>query len=124
MSNPRRTNGSRRDKLRRRVLREESRCHLCDQWVDVRLPHGLPGSPEVDEIIPVTYGGSPYDRANCRLAHRWCNRLRWHGPIALARQRLADDPPRFDSAGNRVTTTLTPVQSRDWLAQGGVTPPP
>ena len=32
-------------------MREESTCHLCGQWVDVRLPHGLPGSPEVDEVI-------------------------------------------------------------------------
>lgn len=119
MSNPRRSNSSKRNKVVARVKREETHCHLCDQWVDTRLPHGRPGSPEVDELVPVTYGGNPYDRANCRLSHRYCNRLRWHGPIALARQRLADNPPRFDSLGNRVTTTLTPTTSRDWLTQGG-----
>ena len=57
MSNPRRANGSKRDKVRARVLREENTCHLCGQWVDVRLPHGLPGSPEVDEVIPVELAG-------------------------------------------------------------------
>lgn len=70
MSNPRRANGARRDKLIARVRREESVCHLCEQWVDKRLPHGLPGSPEVDELIPVAHGGDPLARANCRLAHR------------------------------------------------------
>lgn len=119
MSNPRRANGSKRDKVRARVLREESTCHLCGQWVDVRLPHGLPGSPEVDEVIPVTYGGSPFDRRNCRLAHRYCNRLRWHRPVEPARAELMADPPRFNAAGQRVTTTLTPTTSRDWTAPGG-----
>ena len=119
MSNPRRANGSKRDKVRARVLREENTCHLCGQWVDVRLPHGLPGSPEVDELIPVTFGGSPFDRANCALSHRYCNRLRWHGPIHLARARLKADQPRFNAAGQRVTTTLEPTTSRDWTAPGG-----
>lgn len=114
VSNPRRANGTRRDKLRRRVLREESNCHLCGQAVDVRLTHGLPGSPEVDELVPVTYGGNPFDRANCRLAHRYCNRLRWHGPIALAQQRLTANPPRFAGDGRLLDTTPQPVTSRRW----------
>ena len=91
MTNPRRTNGSRRDRVRRRVLAEEDDCHLCGQSVDKSLtmdwgnhgprcegdgcpgcvPHMMRG--EVDEIIPVSRGGSPYDRDNCRLAHRACN---------------------------------------------------
>jgi len=105
VSNPRRANGSKRDKVRARVLREESTCHLCGQWVDVRLPHGLPGSPEVDELTPVTYGGSPFNRTNCRLAHRYCNRLRWHRPVEPARAELMADatlqrrrPTRHDDA--------------------------
>ena len=113
-ANPRRANGSARDKLRRRVLRDEDTCHLCDQGVDVTLPHGLPGSPEVDELVPVTYGGDPLDRANTALAHRYCNRLRWHGPVALARQRLAAEPPRFGADGSLLDTTPTPVTSRRW----------
>lgn len=79
MTNPRRTNGHRRDQVRARVLREEDTCWLCGQPVDksLRTPH--PGSPEVDEVQPVSLGGSPYDRTNCRLAHRACNRRRGNG---------------------------------------------
>jgi 5-methylcytosine-specific restriction endonuclease McrA len=79
VANPRRANGHRRDQVRARVLREESDCWLCGKPVDKTLPHGLPGSPEVDEIVPVSLGGSPIDRANCRLAHRLCNVRRGNG---------------------------------------------
>jgi 5-methylcytosine-specific restriction endonuclease McrA len=74
--NPRRTNGTQRNRVRRRVLLEETECWLCGQPVDTTLPHGLPQSPEVDEVVPVSKGGSPYDRRNCRLAHRMCNQRR------------------------------------------------
>jgi 5-methylcytosine-specific restriction endonuclease McrA len=80
MSNPRRANGSMRNKLRARVLREETHCWLCKLPVDKTLPHGLPGSPEIDEVIPVSKGGSPYERSNCRLAHRLCNQKRGNRP--------------------------------------------
>jgi 5-methylcytosine-specific restriction endonuclease McrA len=70
MSNPRRTNGHRRDKLRRRVLAEEPDCWLCGKPVDKTLHYLDPMAPEVDEIVPVSLGGDPYARANCRLAHR------------------------------------------------------
>lgn len=79
MSNPRRTNGHRRDQVRRRVLAEEDDCWLCGRPVDKTLKTPDPGSPEVDEIVPVSKGGSPYDRANCRLSHRRCNRARSNG---------------------------------------------
>lgn len=101
-------------KLRARVLREETHCHLCDQAVDTTLPKHRPGSPEVDHIIPLTYGGELLSRDNAHLAHRHCNRLRWHGPIALARQRLADDPPRFTADGWLRVVEAAPVTSRQW----------
>ncbi|NYI78712.1 HNH endonuclease [Nocardioides panzhihuensis] len=78
-TNPRRSNGHRRNKVRARVLREETECWLCGQSVDTTLPPGLPTSPEVDEVVPVSRGGDPYDRANCRLAHRLCNQRRGNG---------------------------------------------
>lgn len=112
--NPRRTNGSKRSKLIARVRREETHCHLCDQWVDRTLPPGLPGSPEVDEIIPVAYGGNPYDRTNCRLAHRYCNRLRWHRPVEAGRADLAVKPPTFNADGTLADTRPQPVVSRSW----------
>ena len=114
MSNPRRANGTKRDRLVARVKREESHCHLCEQWVDKDLPAGLPGSPEVDELVPVTYGGSPFDRKNCRLAHRWCNRKRWHKPVAIGKAEVMRAAPRFEASGQLATTTLEPVVSRAW----------
>ena len=114
MSNPRRANGTKRDRVVAIVKREESHCHLCEQWVDRTLPAGLPGSPEVDELVPVTYGGSPFDRKNCRLAHRWCNRKRWHKPVAIGKAEVMRAAPRFDAAGHMIDTRPTPVVSRQW----------
>lgn len=76
MSNPRRSNGHRRNKLRQRVLAEETHCWICGHPVDVTLGPGLDASPEVDELIPVSRGGNPLDRDNTRLTHRACNRGR------------------------------------------------
>lgn len=75
-NNPRRTNSTKRNRLRQRVLNEEKNCWLCGDAVDVGLGAGTPESPEVDEILPVSLGGNPYDRANVRLAHRLCNQKR------------------------------------------------
>jgi hypothetical protein len=113
MSNPRRANGHRRDQVRRRVLAEEDDCWLCGQPVDKTLrfeegkhtkrcaapdcggcfPH--PMSPTVDEVVPVSLGGSPFDRSNCRLAHRLHNIQRGNG--------------------TRETPTIEPIEtSRNW----------
>lgn len=114
MSNPRRSNGAARNRVKRRVLQTETYCHLCGQAVDKRLPHGLPGSPELDELVPVSFGGSPYDRRNVRLAHRWCNRKRSTLPIDQARSLIMIERPTFNVAGLIVATELEPVVSRDW----------
>jgi 5-methylcytosine-specific restriction endonuclease McrA len=96
--NPRVANGHRRRQLRARVLREEHLCWLCGQPVDKTLPPGLPGSPEVDEVIPVSLGGSPLDRSNCRLACRLCNQRRGNGLRRQSRPRVPDftAPTRTD----------------------------
>ena len=93
-------NGHRRRQLRARVLAEETHCALCGGWVDKTLrmqpgAHGprCPGGdctgciphdmrPEVDEDLPRSRGGSPYDRTNCRLMHRKCNRDKGNRTIA------------------------------------------
>jgi hypothetical protein len=97
VSNPRRANGHRRNKVKLRVLAEESDCWLCGGPVDKTLtvvegrhtrnctavectgcfPH--PMSPTIDEVVPVSLGGSPFDRSNCRLAHRLHNIQRGNG---------------------------------------------
>lgn len=84
--NPRRTNGSRRTKLRRRVLAYYDRCQICDGLVDKALPPGDEMAPEVDEIIPVSRGGSPYSWRNVGLAHRICNQRRGNKSLDIARR--------------------------------------
>lgn len=73
MGNPRRANGSRRTKLRNRVRAMGLPCHLCGMPIDYSLPAGDPMSYELDEIVPVSKGGSPYDPGNVAPAHRICN---------------------------------------------------
>lgn len=89
-------NGHRRRQVRAQVLAEETHCWICGLLVDktLRTPH--PQSPEVDELLPVSLGGSPIDRANCRLAHRLCNIRRGNGT----------------KLRNSATTTIKRV--RDW----------
>lgn len=89
MTNPRRANGYRRDQISARVYREEHDCGICGQPVDKQLsyidpttgkPH--PMSKSVDEIVPVSLGGDPLDRRNCRLSHLLCNIKRGNGTKA------------------------------------------
>jgi hypothetical protein len=68
------------------VYAEESDCAICFRPVDKTLPfidpstgRPNPWAKSVDEIVPVTFGGSPIDRSNCRLAHRDCNIKRGDG---------------------------------------------
>lgn len=77
--NPRYANGHRRRTLRTRVLREETHCGICGEEVDKTIPTPDPMSPEIDEIQPISLGGDPLDRKNCRLVHRECNRCRSTG---------------------------------------------
>lgn len=78
-TNPRIVNGHRRRLARLDVLATEDVCGICGQVVDKSLHHLDDGAPEVDEVIPVSLGGSPYDRMNLRLTHRLCNRQRGNG---------------------------------------------
>ena len=103
---PPNANGHRRRQLTARVKAEESDCALCDQSVDKSLyylagEHGkvCPRQPcagcipdplrgEVDEDVPRSRGGSPYDRENCHLMHRKCNQFKNEMTIAEARAKL------------------------------------
>ena len=123
--NPRRTNGHRRTQLRRRVLAAYDRCAICGGDVDKSLGmmpgrHGPrcqggdcqgcipdPMRPEVDEIVPVSKGGSPYAWGNVRLVHRICNQRRGNAMVGAQREARA-----------RKMGSAIPAQrgSRDWLA--------
>ena len=71
--NPRYSNGAARRNIRRWLLQTQDRCAICGKPIDktIKTPH--PDSPEVDEIIPVSKGGSPIKRDNVQLVHRRCN---------------------------------------------------
>lgn len=73
-------------------------CWICRAFglsgdIDYSLPAGHPLSFEVDELIPVSHGGSPYDRSNVDASHRRCNQWRGNKPveevIAIAQRRQA-----------------------------------
>ena len=92
-TNPRRANGHRRDRLRRRVLAAYDACAICGHPVDKTLPPNDPGAPEVDEIIPVSLGGNPLDWTNVQLAHRRCNQRKGNR-ITPAERQAAEQPAR------------------------------
>lgn len=97
---PRKVDKRARASVVSRVLADESVCHLCGDVVDKSLPAFLPGSPEVDEIIPVSLGGDPFDRSNCHLAHKSCNARRGNMSVSEFRRRYLRAQPL--------------VTSRDW----------
>ena len=88
-SNPRHANGAARRKLVARLKASGEPCWLCGRAIDLSLgmvtdpttgkrrPH--PMSFVVDEVVPVSQGGSPIDPANCRPAHWICNARRGDG---------------------------------------------
>lgn len=111
--NKRRSNGWRRDQVVARVRAAYDVCWLCGQPVNKGLPAGLAGSPEVDEMIPVSRGGSPFEFSNCFLAHRWCNRIRSNHTVEWARSRIHE----LIVSGHAVdvrATSLPLSTSGDW----------
>lgn len=115
-------NGHRRRQLRARVLAEETHCALCGERVDKTLSmtpgkHGgrCAGGPctgciphprraEVDEDLPRVRGGSPYDRSNCRLMHRECNR--WKSTMTLAEAHAKRSSQAVQGTKKSITTLV------------------
>lgn len=60
-------------RLRRRVIAEESVCGLCGVEVDKTLRYPHPMSASVDLKVALSQGGSWRDRTNLSLAHLICN---------------------------------------------------
>ena len=48
-------------------------CHICGLPIDYSLPAGHPLCYELDELVPISKGGSPRDFANTAPSHRCCN---------------------------------------------------
>ena len=79
--NPRRANGTRRNSIRGWLRAQHRPCWICQAFgrpgvIDYSLPAGHPFSFEVDELIPVSKGGSPFSRSNVDAVHRCCNQWR------------------------------------------------
>lgn len=88
MSNPRYSNGAKRRSIRRWLASKGDPCALCGKAIDYSLPACHPMSFEVDEIIPVSKGGSPYERANVQASHRICNQRKGNRTASKARMSL------------------------------------
>lgn len=91
-SNPRTANGNARRNVRAWLKDQGLPCHLCGQPIDYTLPARHPLSFEVDEIVPVSKGGSPIDRANVAPAHRICNQRRGNKTVEAAQKTESARP--------------------------------
>lgn len=100
--NPRRTNGWRRNQIRKRLKATGGVCALCHRPIDYDAPYLLddgrvnPWCFVVDEIVPVSRGGSPYELANCQPAHHICNAIAGD----KSRPLVWEDEPRPQAPGN------------------------
>lgn len=97
-------NGHRRRILRNRVKAMSLPCALCGDPIDYSLPAGDPWSYELDEIVPVSLGGSELDPDNVQPAHRICNQKKGNriGFSCVCRRKPEPAPP--------------PSPSQDWLS--------
>lgn len=84
-------NGHARREVRRWLAAQGLPCHICGMPIDYSLPAGHPMSFEVDELVPVSMGGSPIDRSNVAPAHRVCNEKRGNKPLG-AKPRARELP--------------------------------
>ena len=110
-SNPRYRNWKARERVRKRVrmrVLAGEPCGICGQPIDLTLPQWFddpadgrrkraPWSFEVDEVVPVSMGGSPIDEANCRPAHRICNQRRGNGKG----KNRSSEPERIEGSTSR-----------------------
>lgn len=114
-ANPRARNGNARRKVVRWLSRQGRSCHICGLPIDYAIadPHD-PRHFECDEQLPVSLGGSPYDRANVAAAHRFCNewrgnRMGWSPAAARSAFLAASSAFLARSSPPRPTP-----HSRDW----------
>lgn len=90
---PRRVNRSARNMARQRVLATDTPCAICGRPIDPTIRWPDPWSAEVDEIIPVSRGGSPTDLRNLNKVHRRCNQLKSDKSLEWARRAARGEQP-------------------------------
>jgi 5-methylcytosine-specific restriction endonuclease McrA len=71
MTNPRDTR--RWKELRKRLVRDASVCAICRYPLLKGAPARTPYSPSVDHVVPLAFGGAPFDERNLRVTHYGCN---------------------------------------------------
>lgn len=79
-------------------------CHICKQPIDYSLTTYTdptdgkvkrhPMSYELDELIPVSKGGSPFDIDNVAPAHRICNQRRGNKALRKPPEKREDRVPK------------------------------
>lgn len=68
-------------------------CYLCETEVDTDLPNGLPTSPHIDHVHPISREGCPGDVLdNCRIVHARCNLVK--GAKLVSELALPLPPPQ------------------------------
>ena len=115
-TNPRYAKGSARRKLRGWLAAQDLPCHLCGRPIDYDLPARDPWAFEVDELVPVSLGGDPYDPGNVAPAHRICNQRRGNRSVEQARRLLRGQvacKPEAPGAG-ATADQPRPRTTRDW----------
>ena len=107
MGNPRRSNGHRRSQVVRMVRSWGRPCAICGRPIDYSLPPGDPWCFEVDEIVPVSKGGSPLDPGNVQPTHRRCNQWR-------SNRSMSDVRAIIDGHGGRDVRGVPPKPTTEW----------
>lgn len=101
-SNPRYADYQGRVNVRRWLRSQYRPCWICRAFgrsgvIDYSLPARHPLSFEVDELVPVSKGGSPTSRSNVDATHRCCNQWRSNRSVEevmrLAREGSEATPP-------------------------------
>ena len=95
MSASRYANGARRRALAARVRAVGDPCWMCGLPIRYDAPAGHPLSLELDELVPVSKGGSPTDPDNVAPAHRCCNQWRSDRSVATVRAMRDEALRRF-----------------------------
>lgn len=95
MSANRYANGARRRALVARVRAIGEPCHICGLPIPPDVPPGTPLAFELDELVPVSKGGSPIDPANVAPSHRCCNAWRGNKPMDRVAYIRAEVRERF-----------------------------
>lgn len=74
---------------------------------------------EVDEVVPVSLGGSPIEWENTRPAHRICNQRRGNKPVRINKDEDHEEQQEAVDTNNTLEQPLP--RSRDWW--GGIPSP-